>query len=267
MQAVVTTPVSLPRLTVGTLLIMAGGGVFLAANASVSAAGNMLLAMAVALVGLALLTGPWIWRMANQVMEERASRVRADARAEVAAHLHDSVLQTLALIQRAGEPRGMAALARNQERDLRSWLFGRAPDAAETRLREAVDDMAARVEVQHRVRVEAITVGDAPLDERLRALVAAAGEATANAARHSGAETVSVYVEVEDGAVTAFIRDQGRGFDPATVPADRRGITDSIVGRLARHGGTASVTSGPGGTEVALRLPPRHAEGRRASDA
>jgi signal transduction histidine kinase len=255
MQALMSTPVSLPRLAIGTLLITAGGAVFLAANTSVSAAGNMLLAIGVAVGGLGLLAGPWMWRLANQLMEERASRVRADARAEVAAHLHDSVLQTLALIQRASEPREMVSLARTQERELRTWLYGRAPGAAGARLRDAVEDMAGRVEAQHRLRVEAVTVGDAPLDERLRALLAAVGEATINAARHSGADSVAVYVEVEPGAVTAFVRDQGAGFDPAAVPPDRHGIRESIVGRLARHGGSASVSSGPAGTEVVLRLP------------
>ena len=255
MQTLVSTPVSLPRLVTGTVLIAAAAGVFLAANTSVSAAGNMLLAIVVAVGGLGLLAGPWVWRMANQLMEERASRVRADARAEVAAHLHDSVLQTLALVQRATEPREMASLARTQERELRAWLYGRTPDAAGVHLRDAIDEMAGRIEAQHRVRVEAVTVGDAPLDEGLRALVAAAGEATANAAHHSGAESVSVYVEVEDGAVTAFVRDLGSGFDPDAVPEDRRGIRDSIIGRLARHGGTSTISSGTGGTEVALRLP------------
>ena len=254
MQTLVTTPVSFPRLAIGTVLIAAGGGVFLAANTSVSAAGNMLLAFAVAVVGIGLLAGPWAWRVANQLMEERASRVRADARAEVAAHLHDSVLQTLALIQRASEPRETALLARTQERELRAWLYGRTPDAAGMRLRDAVDEMAGRVEAQHRVRVEAVTVGDAPLDDALRALVAAAGEATANAATHSGADSVAVYVEVEEGAVSAFVRDQGSGFDPDAVPDDRHGIRESIVGRLARHGGTANVTSSPAGTEVVMRL-------------
>ena len=247
--------ISLPRVLIGTGLIVAGGLVFLAANTSISAAGNMLLAMIVAVGGIALLAGPWVWQMANQLMEERANRVRADARAEVAAHLHDSVLQTLALIQRAKEPREMASLARTQERELRSWLYGRAPDARGARLRDAVDEMAGRIEAQQQVPVEAVVVGDALLDDELRALVAATGEATQNAARHSGAASVAVYVEVEDDGVTAFVRDQGSGFDPAAVPGDRRGIADSIVARMARHGGAATVTSGRGGTEVVLRLP------------
>lgn len=254
MHTLVSTPVSFPRLAIGTVLIAAGGAVFLAANTSVSAAGNMLLAFAVAVGGLTLLAGPWVWRLVNQLMEERASRVRADARAEVAAHLHDSVLQTLALIQRASEPREMGLLARTQERELRAWLYGRTPEAAGLRLRDAIDEMAGRLEAQHRVRVEAVTVGDAPLDDGLRALVAAVGEATANAAHHSGADSVAVYVEVEESLVTAFVRDEGSGFDPESVPEDRHGIRESIVGRLARHGGTATISSGSAGTEIALRL-------------
>ena len=174
----------------------------------------------------------------------------------MAAHLHDSVLQTLALIQRAPEPREMASLARTQERELRAWLYGRAPALAGARLRDAIDAMAGRVEREQHVRVEAIVVGDVDLDERVGALVAAVGEATLNAARHSTATEVSVYVEVEEEAVSAFVRDLGTGFDPDAVAADRRGIADSIVGRLERHGGTASITSRPGGgTEVAMRLP------------
>jgi signal transduction histidine kinase len=115
--------------------------------------------------------------------------------------------------------------------------------------------MAGRIETQQQVPVEAVVVGDALLDEDLRALVAATGEATLNAARHSGAASVAVYLEVEEDAVTAFVRDLGSGFDPAAVPSDRRGLADSVVARMARHGGTASVESGRGGTEIVLRLP------------
>jgi signal transduction histidine kinase len=173
----------------------------------------------------------------------------------MAAHLHDSVLQTLALIQRAREPREMAMLARTQERELRAWLYGRAPSVPGVRLRDALDAMAGRIERGQAVKVETVVVGDAALDESLRALVGATSEATLNAARHSGAAEVSVYLEVEPGAVTAFVRDHGSGFDPAAVPADRRGIADSIVARMRRHGGSAEVVSGRDGTEVRLRLP------------
>jgi len=256
LESVVSGEVSLPRLAIGSLLILAGMAVFLAANTSLAAAGNMLLAMIVAIGGAALLAGPWVWGMGRALVEERGSRIRSEARAEMAAHLHDSVLQTLALIQRAKAPREMASLARTQERELRAWLYGRAPDLAGVRLRDAIDSMAGRIERQHQVTVEAVVVGDAELDDRLRALVNACAEAVANAARHSGSTAISVYVEVEEDTVDAFIRDQGAGFDPDAVPSDRHGIADSIVGRIERRGGTAHVHSAPGaGTEVVIQLP------------
>ena len=252
------TPLSPTRFAIGAVLILAGMAVFLAASTSLEGVGNVLLAMIVALVGAALLAGPWIWGMGRQLVEERSSRVRSEERAEMAAHLHDSVLQTLALIQRSKSQREMTSLARTQERELRAWLYGRAPELAGVRLRDAVDSMAGRIERQHQVSVEAVVVGDAEMDERLRGLVNACAEAVANAAVHSGSTAISVYVEVEEDAVTAFVRDQGSGFDPAVVPADRRGIADSIVGRMERHGGTATVHSQPGtGTEVVLKLPRR----------
>jgi signal transduction histidine kinase len=258
--SMVTGEVSLPRLAIGSLLILGGMAVFLAANTSLAAAGNVLLAMIVAIAGAALLAGPWVWNMGRQLVEERSSRVRSEARAEMAAHLHDSVLQTLALIQRAKAPREMASLARTQERELRAWLYGRAPELAGVRLRDAIDSMAGRIERQHQVRVEAVVVGDAEMDDRLRGLVNACAEAVANAARHSGSTVISVYVEVEADTVSAYVRDQGAGFDPDLVSTDRRGIADSIVGRMERRGGSASVHSRHGaGTEVVLKLPRRAA--------
>jgi signal transduction histidine kinase len=256
--SVVSGPVSLPRIAIGSALVLAGMGVFLANNTSLAVAGNVLVAMLVALGGAALLAGPWVWSMGRELVEERNSRVRSEARAEMAAHLHDSVLQTLALIQRAKAPREMASLARTQERELRAWLYGRAPDLPGVRLRDAIDAMAGRIERQHQVNVEAVVVGDAELDDRLRGLVNACAEAVANAARHSGSTAISVYVEVEADNINAFVRDQGSGFDPAVVPPDRRGIADSIVGRMERLGGTGRVESRPGaGTEVVLQLPRR----------
>jgi signal transduction histidine kinase len=256
LDAVIGSRLSVPRLAIGSLLILGAMVVFLAANTSLRAVGSTLLAAFVAIAGLALIIGPWAWNIGRELVEERSTRIRTEARAEMAAHLHDSVLQTLALIQRAPESREMASLARTQERELRAWLYGRAPTLAGARLRDAVDSMAGRVEREQHVRVEAIVVGDVDLDERVGALVAAVGEATLNAARHSGATEVSVYVEVEEESVSAFVRDLGTGFDPDAVAADRRGIADSIVGRLERHGGSASITSRLGsGTEVAMRLP------------
>ena len=174
----------------------------------------------------------------------------------MAAHLHDSVLQTLALIQRSKSEREMASLARTQERELRAWLYGRAPELAGARLRDAIDSMAGRIERQHQVSVEAVVVGDAEMDERLRASSTPCARRSPTPRSTPGPTSISVYVEVEEDAVTAFVRDQGTGFDPAVVPADRHGIADSIVGRMERHGGTATVTSRPGaGTEVVLKLP------------
>lgn len=243
----------LVRLLAGGLLAVVGMVAFLAANESFAALGHLAVAVAVALVGLGLLLGPWVWRLGHQLADERRERIRSQERAEVAAHLHDSVLQTLALIQRADVSPDVASLARGQERELRAWLYGRAEEREAGSVRSAVEELAARVEAAHRVPVDAVVVGDAPLDDRLRALVAACAEAATNAAVHSGATLVSVYVEVEPGAVSAFVRDEGRGFDPAAVPGDRRGIAESIHGRMTRHGGSAHVMSTPGaGTEVEL---------------
>jgi Signal transduction histidine kinase len=256
LEAMISGRASAPRVLFGGALIVGGLGVFLAATTSLSAAANVILAVVVTIGGLALLAGPWFWRMASQLMDERNSRIRSEARAEMAAHLHDSVLQTLALIQRSQEPREMASLARTQERELRAWLFGRAPSIRGVRLRDAIDSMAGRIERSHQVRVEAIVVGDLELDDGLRGLVAACSEATLNAAKHSGADDVSVFVEVEDEQISAFIRDEGIGFDSAAVPLDRRGIGESIVGRMERLGGSSEIRSKPGrGTEVVLRLP------------
>jgi signal transduction histidine kinase len=255
-QALLKGNLSLGRLVFGALLIFGGIAVFLASTTSIGEAANVILAVIVTAGGLALLAGPWLWRLANEVIEERGSRIRTQARAEMAAHLHDSVLQTLALIQRSKDPREMASLARTQERDLRAWLYGRAPSVHGARLRDAIDSMAGKLERDYQVKVEAVVVGDLELDDDVRALVAAANEAVMNAAKHAGVDEVSVFVEVEEDRVTGFVRDAGSGFDPAAVPEDRRGIADSIVQRMERHGGSAEVRSRPGGgTEIRLFLP------------
>jgi signal transduction histidine kinase len=245
------------RLIVGTVLVAAGVGGFLAANDGLRAVADLGVAVVAALGGIALLFGPWLWRLVEQLGVERRERIRHEERAELAAHLHDSVLQTLALIQRSSDqPRRMVALARRQERELRSWLYGQQTASASSTLADAVEDVAEEVEASHDLSVEVVVVGDAPLDDRLRALLAATREACVNAGKHAGVDAVSVYVEVEPEAVTAFVRDRGKGFDPATVPADRRGLRGSITGRLERHGGHARVWSEPGeGTEVELCVP------------
>lgn len=174
----------------------------------------------------------------------------------MAAHLHDSVLQTLALIQRTDDPKRMVTLARAQERELRRWLYERAASPGSDRLSTALQAIADRVEADFDVPVETVMVGDVALDSGIQAAVGAAGEALTNAAKHAGVDRISLYAEVTDNAVEVFITDQGNGFDPSHVGDDRRGITESIVARMERHGGSAAVTSEPGeGTEVHLALP------------
>lgn len=246
------------RLGVGGVLVLIGMASVLAANTAFTLrrALDLVLPLLVVLAGLALIVGPWLLAVARQMTEERRARIRSQERSEMAAHLHDSVLQTLALIQRTDSAREMATLARVQERELRAWLYGKSKTLDVHTLDAAVDVLAGRVEKMHQVTVETVVVGDAPLDDRLGALVHASGEAMINAARHSGEDSISVYVEVEEGRVTAYVRDQGRGFDPAAVAPDRRGIADSIVGRLERFGGSATISSAPGtGTEVRLEMP------------
>jgi signal transduction histidine kinase len=207
---------------------------------------------------LVLLFGPWWLRIARDLVFERQARARAEERADIAAHMHDSVLQTLALIQRRAEdPQAVVQLARAQERDLRSWLFeGRAPGEADASFAEGVRQIQRDIEARHGVPVEVVTVGDCPLDEHIAALLAAAGEATVNAAKWSGAAVVSVFAEVEADKVSVAVRDRGKGFDPDAVPGDRKGVAESIRGRMSRHGGEASVQSAPGeGTKVTLTMP------------
>ena len=209
---------------------------------------------------LLLIAGPWVWRLALERDAERAARIRPEERSEVAARVHDSVLQTLALIQRhAAEPRRVASLARRQERELRGWLYEDRPlGDDEASLMAALSAAAADVEELHGIRVELASAGDCPVDEESGALVLAAREAMANAAKFSGAGEIDVYAEVTDDAIAVFVRDRGSGFDRSAVPPDRRGLAESIERRLERAGGRATVVSAPGeGTEVELHLPRR----------
>jgi signal transduction histidine kinase len=205
-----------------------------------------------AIVGaLVLVVGPWIW----QLTAERTERIRMEERAEVAARVHDSVLQTLALVQRhAGDPRRVSSLARRQERELRRWLYGSGVPEG-TSLVDALADAAADVEELHGIPIEVASAGDAPLDDALGQLVLAAREAMANAAKFSQASEVFVYAESGHDEVVVFVRDSGIGFDRGAIAADRRGIKESIEGRMTRAGGTATLVTAPGeGTEVELKL-------------
>jgi signal transduction histidine kinase/phage shock protein PspC (stress-responsive transcriptional regulator) len=241
----------------GVGLVVVGVTSFLAAHDALAQARAGALAIGATLVGVLLVTGPWLFRLVRELTAERRERIREHERAEVAAHVHDSVLQTLALIQsQAGDPDAVRRLARRQERELRTWLYTKpgTPEDGRPTLATALRAAAADVEDAHGVDVEVVVVGDAPLDDALAATVAAAREGMVNAAKSSGAPVVSVFAEVGESGVEVFVRDRGRGFDPDAVPADRRGIRDSIVGRMVRHGGSGQVRSGPTGTEVALTL-------------
>jgi signal transduction histidine kinase/phage shock protein PspC (stress-responsive transcriptional regulator) len=245
------------RTGLGVALVVAAGLAFLGSAGALSAARDVLLSVLVVAIVLGVIFGPWIVRLARSLATERAERIRTEERAEISAHLHDSVLQTLALVQqRSGDPRAVEALARRQERELRSWLGGRAAPGAATTLVGALEAAAGEVERDHGARVELVTVGELALDERTQALVAAAREAMVNAAKFGGGTVVDVYAEARADAVELFVRDRGPGFDLASVGQDRRGVRESIMGRMERHGGQAFVRSTPGaGTEVELRMP------------
>ncbi|MFL5926254.1 MAG: PspC domain-containing protein [Gaiellaceae bacterium] len=261
---------------VGAGLIVAGFAVVLTRGGSIRRGGSLpVLAIALMMAGaitvlghigtsrsfigpgavagaLLLVLGPWFW----QLRRERVERIRLEERAEVAARIHDSVLQTLALIQRhSHDAARVSAVARRQERELRRWLYGSGVGAAVT-LADGLADAAADVEDLYGVRIEVATAGDVPLHESLEPLVLAAREAMTNAAKFSAADEISVYLETDGENVAVFVRDRGVGFDRSAVPSDRRGVAESIEGRMRRSGGTAAVTSAPGaGTEVELTLP------------
>jgi signal transduction histidine kinase len=240
----------------GAALIVGAGLLFLYANGALSGFGDVALTALVAIAALGLILAPFWWRLASTLAAERNERIRSQERAELAAHLHDSVLQTLALVQqRADDPRTVASLARRQERELRDWLRGRTPTAKRDSLAAALEAAAEEVEEAHGVRIDVVAVGDRRLDERAQALVAATREALTNAAKFAGAAPVSVYAELTAERAQVFVRDRGPGFGLDAVPLDRRGVRESIVGRMGRHGGSAVVHTAPGeGTEVELTL-------------
>lgn len=258
---------ALLRVLAGIALVTSGIVVFLLNQGNLGQLRFALLAVAATLVGVAVLTVPWWLRLMRALGEERRARIRTEERAEIAAHLHDSVLQTLALIQQQSDSaREVRRLARGQERELRSWLYGpqgygRAAQArtngaaAASAFAATLHAAAGEVEDTYAVSMQVVVVGDCALEEPLPALVQASREAMVNAAKHAGIAEVSVYAEVEPGQVHVFVRDRGAGFDPATVSADRHGLADSIRGRMERHGGTVTLRTAPGeGTEVQLAV-------------
>lgn len=244
------------QLAAGAALLAAGVWSLAKRTGGLSSVGASLGAIAVVLGGLAMFAAPALGRLLRTLDDERAARIREDERAAVAAHLHDSVLQSLVLIQRSDDPRKMASLARRQERDLRSWLYGGAEPGEPTTLAAAIAAAAAAIENDHDVRVEAVVVGDQTLDDHAATALAAVREAVVNAARHASVERIDVFVEIDPAEITAYVRDTGCGFDLQHVPPDRRGIADSIIGRVTRAGGNVVLSSSPGtGTEVEISLP------------
>jgi signal transduction histidine kinase len=243
------------RSLLGALLVVGGVGTFLAQSVQPDQAGQVLMATAIILSGVAVITTPWLMRLWQDLEAERHERIRSQERAELAAHIHDSVLHTLTLIQRnAVDPREVQRLARSQERELRTWLYAPRADPDEM-FAAAVQKIAGEVEDTHGVPIEVVCVGDCPLDERPAALLQAAREAMVNAAQYAEAPSVSVYAEVEGDEIVVFVRDRGKGFDLEAIPRDRMGVRGSIIGRMERNGGTATVRTAPGeGTEVRLEI-------------
>ncbi|MDQ0768278.1 signal transduction histidine kinase/phage shock protein PspC (stress-responsive transcriptional regulator) [Pseudarthrobacter defluvii] len=251
------------RLAAGLALVVAGVLVMVSGSGSWEQTWLALLASVAVLGGVILVLLPWALKFWRDLEAERAGRIRETERAEIAAHLHDSVLQTLALIQRrAGNEHDVVRLARAQERELRGWLF-QDPGRESGQLSDRIKAVAGEVEDLLGNAVEVVTVGDAAMTEAHEALVQASREAMLNASRHGGG-TVSVYLEASDGQAEIFIKDRGPGFELGDVPADRLGVRESIVGRMKRHGGSAAILSTGDGTEVRLRLPAaaEHAEGK-----
>ena len=248
------TIASVVRLVGGLILVGSGTSWLLASQFGWDGLQTVVAAAVALLAGVAVVMAPWLLRIWSRVRTADRERLRAEARADMAAHLHDSVLQTLALIQRqADDPVLVASLARRQERELRTWLYGEETRAQT--LKGALEQMRIDVEERFPIAVEVICVSDMDLDEASTALVQAAGEAVTNAAKHSGAPRVDVFAEVEPERVEVFVRDRGCGFNEAEIRPDRRGVKESIKARMERYGGTARIRTAPGeGTEVRLEL-------------
>jgi signal transduction histidine kinase/phage shock protein PspC (stress-responsive transcriptional regulator) len=245
---------SLGIVALGAALVVGAALVFLWLNGALDLDRDVTLAVLVVVTAMTLILAPWWLRLARGLTEERAERIRTQERAELAAHLHDSVLQTLALMQkRAEDPREVATLARRQERELRAWLNAGSRREAGASLAAALEATVAEIEDAHGVPVEVVAVGDRRLDERAEALVAATREAVLNAVKFAPDAAISVYAEVRGDRAEVFVRDRGPGFDLHAIPPDRRGLRESVLGRMERHGGRAAVHTRPGeGTEVEL---------------
>ncbi|WP_052023075.1 ATP-binding protein [Actinotalea ferrariae] len=255
------TPASVLRLAGGVLLVGVGVVLLVGQDEPVDALLRSASAALAVLVGAALVLAPWWLRLVRELGDERAARARESERADIAAHLHDSVLQTLALIRaRSDAPDDVARLARAQERELRAWLYDDRSSPG-TSLADAVRDVVGEVEDRYAVAVDTVVVGDCIPENGAEALLQATREALLNAANH-GRPPLSLYLECTPDQVEVFVRDRGEGFELDAVPHDRFGVRESIIGRMRRRGGTATVKSRPGqGTEVHLCLPRHEEEG------
>jgi signal transduction histidine kinase/phage shock protein PspC (stress-responsive transcriptional regulator) len=247
------------RLAVGVVLVALAATYVITQDRGWGAVLDLGSAVAIALLGVGLILGPWLYKLMGDLTDERRERVRSQERADVAAHLHDSVLQTLALLQKSpGDAAQVATLARRQERELRSWLYG-TDETIGDRFAASLRGVAAEVENVHQVAIETVVVGDAAMGSDVTALVRAGREAMVNASKHAGVDRVDVYAEVDDRSASVFVRDRGVGFDPGTIADDRMGIRRSIIDRVQRHRGTAEIRSAVGeGTEVRLTVPLPH---------
>lgn len=255
-EEVMHTPRSmgaLARLVAGLALSVLGVLIWLSDHTDMS---GMLIGAFAALVMLsvvALVLAPLWLGVIRQLSQTQAAQARASERADIAAHLHDSVLQTLTLLRaQADDPQRVAALALSQERELRAWLYGDNHPTNEN-LRSEVESVSREIEQLYGVPVDSVIVGDTPATAKTRVLTSALREALANAVRH-GKPPISLYVEVSGQEVEAYVRDHGAGFDLEAINPDRHGVRDSIIGRMQRHGGSATIRAREPGTEVCLRL-------------
>ncbi|MGX1738311.1 PspC domain-containing protein [Corynebacterium flavescens] len=221
-----------------------------------SGSGGVIVATFLTLLGFGALVVPLVLKLWRSLAQEQAAKAAADERTQIAARLHDSVLQTLALIQkRAGDPQEVSRLARSQERELRAWLFD-ADSATPETVFGALEAACGEVEDLFNLRLSAVTVGeDTALSEESKLIVMAAREAMVNAAKHAQVDSVDVYAEILAGELSIFVRDRGTGFDVSDIPEDRHGIRESIQARVDAAGGSCRIKSAPGeGTEVVLTV-------------
>ena len=249
------TVANVAALALGAVLIIAGVLAVAMLGESAGVAG-VVISVLVTVVGVAVLVVPLIVKLANSLVAEREAKAVANQRAEIASRLHDSVLQTLALIQKEAEdPATVARLARSQERELRAWLFDDSVPNHTTTF-AALQKAAGEVEDMFGVVIQPVTVGeDVPFDERTEAVVLAAREAMVNAAKHAGVDTIDVYAEHLAGELTVYVRDRGEGFDVGAIPEDRHGVRDSIIARVEKVGGRVGVESSQSnGSEIEIAL-------------